>query len=246
MSSSKSNEIDSRHRRFATTSWSVVVKAGEDSSPEQHQALEALCKSYWYPLYAFLRKRHSRAEAEDITQSFFADLLEHRRLEVVDRERGRFRSFLLTALSNFRSNWVRHRNTQKRGGGRSIISIDFEGADRRFAVEPVDQITPERLFERSWAMTLLERAMSQLEHDYETSGKQEVFEELRVYLNDQSEVPYSKVAARLGMTTDAVRVAVHRLRKRCGDLVRQEIAQTVADPDQVDDELNDLFSVFDS
>lgn len=246
MTSSKSNEIDSKNNRFATTSWSVVVKAGEDSSPEQHQALESLCQSYWYPLYAFLRKRHPRAEAEDITQSFFADLLEHQRLELVDRERGRFRSFLLTALSNFRSNWVRNQNTQKRGGGRTIISIDFEVADRRYAIEPADHITPERLFERSWAMTLLERAMSQLEQQYASTDKQEIFTALKVYLNKQAEVPYSEIAEQLEMTTDAVRVAVHRLRKRCGDFVRQQIAQTVADPGQVDEELEELFSVFDS
>ena len=246
MSSSESNEIDNKNNRFATTSWSVVVKATEDSSPEQHQALESLCQSYWYPLYAFLRKRHPRAEAEDITQSFFVDLLEHQRLELVDRERGRFRSFLLTALSNFRSNWVRNQNTLKRGGGRSIISIDFERADRRYSVEPVDHITPERLFERSWAMTLLERAMTQLEEQYESSEKQQIFNELKSFLTDQAEVPYSRIAEQLDMTTDAVRVAVHRLRKRCGDLVRQEIAQTVADPAQIDDELKDLFSIFDS
>ncbi len=222
------------------------MKAGEDRSPEQHQALEALCQSYWYPLYAFLRKRHSRADAEDITQAFFADLLKHQRLELVDRQRGRFRSFLLTAMSNFQSNWIRNQNTLKRGGGQSIISIDFEVADGRYAVEPVEQITPQKLFERSWAMTLLERAMAELQQQYESSGKQVIFQALRIYLNDQGEIPYSDIAERLDMTIEAVRVAMHRLRKRCGDLVRQEIAQTVADPSQVDDELNDLFSVFDS
>ncbi len=244
MSSSRSSEIDNRHNRFATTSWSIVLQAGGDSSPEQHQALESLCQSYWYPLYAFLRRRHSRAEAEDITQAFFVDLLEHQRLEVVDRQRGRFRSFLLTALSNFRSNWFRHKNAQKRGGGRSIISIDFEGADRRYAVEPVENLTPERLFERSWAMTLLERAVSELEKQYAATGKQDVFQELRPWLNDQSDVAYAEVAEKLDMTAEAVRVAVHRMRRRCGDLVRQEIARTVANPDDVDDELRNLFSLF--
>ena len=246
MTPSNSNEIDSKHRRFATTSWSIVVKAGEDSSPEQHQALETLCQSYWYPLYAYLRKSHSRAEAEDITQSFFVDLLENHRLEMVDRQRGRFRSFLLVSLSNFRSNWIRSQKTLKRGGGKSIISIDFARADRRFAVEPIDQLTPERLFERSWAMTLLERAMAELEKQYASSDKQEIYLTLRIYLNDQAEVPYSEVAKRLGMTVDAVRVAVHRLRRRCGDLVRHEIAQTVADQDDIDDELRALFRVFDA
>ncbi len=245
MNPSKSSSFDNRHNRFATTSWSVIIKAGELSSPEQHQALEALCQSYWYPLYAFLRKSHSRTEAEDITQAFFADLLEHHRLQVVDRQRGRFRSFLLTALSNFRANWMRHQNALKRGGGRSILSIDFESADRRYAVEPVDQLTPERLFERSWAMTLLEQAIEQLERQYQSSGKQALFQELRIYLNEQPQVPHAEIAGRLGMTPDAVRVAVHRLRQRCGDRVRQEIARTVADPGEVDDELNDLFRAFD-
>ena len=246
MNSSKSSEFGGNKNRFATTSWSVVLQAAGHDSADRHQALESLCRSYWYPLYAFLRKQHSRADAEDLTQAFFADLLEHQRLELVDRERGRFRSFLLTALSNFRSNHIRNQNTLKRGGGRSVISIDFERADQLYSFEPVDNITPERLFERSWAITLLERAMNQLEQQYETSDKQRIFQELKSYLNGQTQVPYSEIAQRLNMTPEAVRVAVHRLRKRCGDMVREEIAQTVTEPDQVNQELRDLFSVFES
>lgn len=244
MNTSSEHPGNPMKHRFATTSWSVVIKAGEDSSPEQHQALETLCQCYWYPLYAYLRKSHPQVEAEDITQAFFAELLEKNRLEIADPQRGRFRSFLLASLANFRANRVRHQQTRKRGSGKPPISIDFARANRQYNVEPVDEVTPDILFQRSWAMTLLERAIDRLRQQYTAAGRSPVFEALQGYLNEQTPVPYASIAEQLDMTVEAVRVAVHRLRRRCGQLIREEIGQTVAHPDQIDDELQELFGLF--
>jgi len=235
-------------RPFATTHWSVVLAAGHSSSPECRQALSALCESYWYPLYAYVRRRgHSVEEAQDLTQAFFAFLLEKDALRVADRERGRFRSFLLAALNNFLANEWRRAHAERRGGHRLQLALDFDSGERRYSLEPADETTPERIFERRWALVLLERAMDRLRRQYESGGKAALFAALKPYLGGGGEIlSHEEVAKQLGVSAGSVKVAVHRLRRRCRETLRQEIAQTVGSPDEVDDELRALFTALGS
>lgn len=221
------------------------MSAAKSETPKASRALEELCCTYWYPLYAFVRKQGcSPHDAQDLTQAFFERLIEKNYLDDVAREKGRFRSFLLAALKHFLSNeWDRLR-AQKRGGGHVIVSIDDEAEDR-YRLEPADDLTPERLYERRWALTLLERVLVQLREEFARQDKSDQFEILKVYLTPSaSPPPQAETARKLSMTEDALKVAIHRLRKRYRELVRAEISDTVSSPEEVEDEIRHLFSVF--
>jgi len=230
--------------RFTTTHWSVVLAAGQPTSARYQQALETLCRTYWFPLYAYLRRQgYDTHQAEEHTQAFFARLLEKDGLRLADPKQGKFRSFLLTALKHFLANVSDRARAQKRGGGRKVFSLDAEDAEGKYALEPVDQLSPEKLFERSWALTVLERTMARLQAEAASTNKQKLFEHLKVYLTaEKSSVSYRDVAAELDMTEGAVKVAVHRLRQHYRELLRDEIAQTVTTEEQIDEEIRDLFT----
>jgi RNA polymerase sigma-70 factor (ECF subfamily) len=203
-----------------------------------------LCQTYWFPLYAYLRRQGNDSyRAEEYTQAFFVRLLEKPGLRLADPKRGKFRSFLLTVLKHFLADESARARTQKRGGGRKILSLNLETAESLYTLEPAHQLTPEKLFERSWALTVLDRTMTRLKAEATTPKKQKLFDHLKVYLTaKKSSVPYPEAAAELGMTEGAVRVAVHRLRKRYRELLRDEIAQTVTTEEQIDEEIRDLFA----
>jgi RNA polymerase sigma factor (sigma-70 family) len=233
-----------REAVFATTHWSVVLAAGRSDSPQAQDSLEKLCQTYWLPLYAYVRRRgYAEADAKDLTQAFFAWLLERRWLERADQQRGRFRSFLLTSLSGFLSNEWDKARAQKRGGGRTI-SLPFGATDTSCGWEPADNSTPEQTFEWRWALTLLDEVMTQLCADYARQGKAELFEQLKpCLLGDRTAQPYASLASQLGMTEGSVRVAVHRLRQRYRQLLREQIAHTVTKPEEIEDEMRYLFAV---
>jgi len=230
--------------RFATTSWTVVAAAQDPDSPLARDALAALCDSYWYPLYAYIRRQgHAPDEAEDLTQEFFARLLEKDFLAAVDRGRGKFRSFLLAACSHFLANERDRARTWKRGGRCHTVSLDFRSAEARYSQEPSHQLTPDKLFARRWGLTLLDQVVTRLREDWAAKGKGAMFDRLRVCLLGEKEViAHARLADQLGMTEGAVRVAVHRLRQQFRDLLREEIARTVDDPAHIDDEIRDLFA----
>jgi len=237
---------DSRHaggQSFTTTHWSLVLAAGHGSRPDASVALATLCETYWYPLYYYVRRRGYRAEeAQDLTQEFFARLLAKGYLKVADPDRGRFRSFLLASLNHFLANEWRRRSARKRGGGKPAISLNAASAETRYRQEPAHNLTPEKAYERRWALLLLEKSLSKLRDEYAASGKAGVFERLSEFLGGAERVPYEKAARELDMTEGAVKVAVHRLRKRCRAILRAEVAQTVADPADVDEELRHLMA----
>ena len=231
--------------QFLTTRWSVVLAAGHQSLPEADEAMATLCQTYWYPLYAYVRRQgHSPHDAQDLTQEFFARFLEKGFIDEVRRERGRFRSFLLAALKHFLANeWDRAR-ALKRGGGRELISLDEQEAECRYALEPKDELSPDRIYERRWAMLLLERVLDRLKRESGEAGKARQFDLLKESLSGGKEsLPYADIARQLKTTEDAVKVAVHRLRRRYRELLRAEIAETVATADEVEDEVRYLFSV---
>ncbi len=227
-------------RDFTTTRWSIVRAAagagGSAESPQAREALERLCQIYWYPLYAYARRRgNSAPDAQDITQEFFSELIAKNRLASVDRV-SRFRAYLLTAFKHFCSNERERARAQKRGGGARAFSLDAGEADVRYAVEPSCSATPEKLFERRWALALLEQALSRVESDYRAAGKQALFDALKPGLTG-AQFAHAEIAAQLKVTEGAVKVAAHRLRQRYRDVLRAEIADTVAHPDEIDDEL---------
>lgn len=230
---------------FATTQWSAVLMAGGDSSPAARRVLEQLCRAYWYPLYAYIRRQgHSVEDAQDLTQDFFARLLEKNYLRNVERNRGRFRTFLLTSLKNFLINEWKHANRQKHGSGQAAISWDEALAESRFAVEPATGQPPDSVYDRGWAATLLDRALAALRAEFEQAGKLAHFDRLKVYiLGERQSPPYAELASAFGMTEGAVRVALHRLSKRYGELLRAEVAQTVSTPAEVNEELRYLVAV---
>ena len=232
-------------RSFATTHWSIVLAAAHDSRPDARAALATLCETYWYPLYAYVRRLGYKAEdAQDLTQGFFAALLEKGYVKAADRERGRFRSFLLTALKRFLSKEYDRAHAQKRGGERKPISLDLESGESRYSLEPSHDVTPEAIYERRWALTVLDRVIVRLRQTCVDAGKTAFFESLKAFLTGEAGAPpYEQVARELGMSEGAVKVAVHRLRRRYRDLLRTEIAQTVADPEAVEDELKYLMAV---
>lgn len=230
--------------RFATTHWSVVLTAGKPESSGYENAMERLCQTYWFPLYVYLRRHgYARDRAEDYTQAFFTSLLDKHGLRLADPKRGKFRSFLLAALKHFLANEKARARAQKRGGDRKMLSLDLKDAENRYALEPRDELSPEKLFERSWALTVLERTMARLQSEADDAQKSKQFNHLKVYLTvDKSSVPYQKMADELEMTEVAVRVAVHRLRKKYRRLLRDEIAQTVTNEQQIDEEIRELFA----
>ena len=225
--------------QFHTTHWSLIVAAAGQEGEASKTALADLCQAYWYPLYAFLRRRGNSAEdAGDLTQGFFAALLEKGYLCDADPERGRFRSFLLTAVVRFAAKEHDRAAALKRGGGHRSLSIDFEDGERRYQREPADHWTPERIFDRRWALTLLERTLASLRQDHQSAAKLDQFDALKTFLTGESGAPpLRQVAEKLGMTEGAVKVAIHRLREKYRDRLRAEIAQTIASTEDVDDEL---------
>ena len=230
---------------FATTHWSVVTAAGRSDTTHARDALASLCQSYWYPLYAFVRRRgHSPPDAQDLTQAFFARLLERQWLQRADRDKGRFRSFLLSALTCFLADEWDKLRARKRGGGLPLISLDVECAETRYRREPADTRTPENIYERQWALTLLEEVLDRVRAEYETEGRADLFEALHPCLmGERTAQPYAELARRLRVTEGTVKATVHRLRHRYRQLLRQTIAHTVNDPAEVDDELRHLFTV---
>jgi RNA polymerase sigma factor (sigma-70 family) len=230
--------------RFATTHWSVVLAAGQRASPDSEQALATLCQTYWYPLYAFVRRQgYSVEDARDLTQEFFATLLEKDYLRAADSQRGRFRSFLLAAFKHFLSHERERAYAQKRGGRRQSWPLDFQAGESQYHHEPTHDITPESIYERRWALTLLNQVLQRLQEEFVQAGKQPLFDRLKPFLTgDRSGGTYGEAADGLGMTEGAVKVAVHRLRQRYRELLRAEITQTVTAPEEVDDELRQLFA----
>jgi RNA polymerase sigma-70 factor (ECF subfamily) len=231
-------------RAFATTHWTVVVNAGHAPSGEAKQAMAALCETYWYPVYAFVRRQNGNAdEAMDLTQGFFARLLEKRDLAGVDRGRGRFRSWLVAAVKNYLANQRDRSRADKRGGGRPVISIDASDAESRYRLEPSHDVTPERVFERRWALTLLEHVLSALRQESVAEGKAALFEALKDCIGGRpGDSRYRQIAADTGMGEGAVRMAAHRLRRRYRELLRQQIARTVETPEQIEEEIAFLFA----
>jgi len=242
------NEPNSRDRggtgRFATTHWSVVRAAGKSSSPRYKEAMGTLCKIYWFPLYAYLRRHgYDNNQAEEYTQAFFARILEKHSLRLADPKQGKFRSFLLISLKYFLANERDRARAKKRGGGRKVLSLNFENAENQYSLEPAHELSPDKLFERSWALAVLERTMSRLAAGAVKTKQKKLLEYLKVYLTARkSSVPYREVAEELGMSEGAVKVAVHRLRRRYRQLLRDEIAQTVSTDEQIDEEIRDLFA----
>ena len=227
---------------FANTRWSVVLRAKDVSSRDQMQALESLCRDYWYPLYYFARRQGKAThDAQDLVQGFFARLLEKQYLDSVEAARGKFRSFLLAAFTNYLCDVHRAASSQKRGGTAAHLSIDELDAEGRYALEPVDNRSPDRAFEKRWAETVLSRCLAKLRAEFDGSGKQQRFDLLKPFLLRDKESSYEQAGAALGMSTAAVRSAIHRLRERFHAIFRAEIMQTVSDPSEVDDEIRHLF-----
>jgi len=227
-------------RAFATTRWSVVLAAGGGESVQARDAMGRLCQIYWYPLYAFARRRgYSGADAQDLAQEFFAELISKKRLAGVERV-SRFRAYLLTAFKHFLAKEYEYAQAQKRGGGVLAVALDAGDADRRYAVEPVCDRTPESLFERQWALALLEQALARVESDYHAAGKQALFDALKPGLTSGAGLAHAEIAAQLNVTEGAIKVAAHRLRQRYRDELRAEIAETVSNADEVEDELRCL------
>ena len=229
---------------FSTTHWSLVLTAGSGDGTRAAAALERLCGKYWYPLFAFIRRTgFDFHEAEDLTQAFFAHLFEKDRLKQVDRQKGKFRSFLLAALTNFLNNEWDKRQAWKRGGRCQVISLDQTDAEERYRLEPVDSLTPEKLFERRWTLILLEQVLAQLKQECVSSGKAELFSKLEPLITGEiTPGQYAQLALALKMREEAVRMALSRTRRRFGELLRNEIAQTVLTPADVDDEIRHLFA----
>jgi DNA-directed RNA polymerase specialized sigma24 family protein len=239
--SSAESSLPVSGRNFVTTRWSMVLSARGDTTGAQ-TALEALCAAYWYPLYAFVRREgHAPHDAQDLTQEFFARLLEKGWLGGVARERGRFRSFLLASMKHFLANEWDRAHALKRGGCATVLRLDEKDAEGRYRHEPADQTSAERLYDRRWALTLLDQVLTRLRTEMTQAGKLEQFELLKFSLTGEQAV-YADVARALQMTEAALKVAIHRLRQRYRALIRAEIAQTVADPTEVDDELRHLFA----
>lgn len=231
---------------FTTTHWSLVLAVRTPSSPDYQRALSALCEMYWFPIYAFLRRQgYSTHLAEDYTQGFFMTLVEKKGLSLVDSEQGRFRSYLIGALKHFLSDRYAHEHAQKRGGSHRIFSIDFVDGETRYSRDPAHELSPEKLFQKSWALVLLDRTLKRLREQAIRAKNEELFDQLKIYLTgDRSSVPYSVMAKKLDMTEGAVRTAVHRFRMTYRRLLREEIAQTVSSQDEVEEELKDLFKSF--
>ena len=230
---------------FTTTHWSIVINAQDPASPQASQALEKLCRSYWYPLYAFVRRQgRDEATAKDLTQGFFAKLLEKNYLAGVRPEKGRFRNFLLASIKHFIADEWDKARALKRGGGQTIISLDETTGEGRYRHEPVEAMDAEKLYERRWALTLLEQARERLKEEFRIAGRAELYERLQLFESGDHDAPaYAQVAPALGLSESGLRAAVHRMRQRYQELVREEVAQTVSSPAEVDEEIRYLIRV---
>lgn len=233
-------------RWFVTTHWTVVLNAKSDDAPQAAEALGTLCQTYWEPIHGYVRRKcRNPADAEDLTQQFFARFLEKEQYRLAQRERGRFRSFLLATAKNFLLNEWERRSAQKRGGGQELVSLDEKFADEdRCKVEVVDERTAERIYEQSWALTFLAKVRQRLASEYAGEGKAERFAHLEKFLpGEESDLTYAQAAARLGVAEGTIKSDMHRLKRRYRELLREEIAHTVATPAEVDDELRHLLAV---
>ena len=230
---------------FATTHWSVVLAAGGGDSPQATAALEQLCRAYWFPLYAFVRRQgHAPEDAQDLTQGFFARFLEKHSLELADPARGRFRTFLLACLKNYLAEEHRHTGRLKRGGEQTLVSWDAQSAEERYRSEPLEQMTPEKIYERKWALALLEQTLTRLSQEESAADKARLFAALKDFLwGEKGSASYAEIGEQLELSEGAVKVAVHRLRRRYRDLLREQVAQTVARPEEVEPELRHLIAV---
>jgi RNA polymerase sigma factor (sigma-70 family) len=224
---------------FAATHWTLVLSAARGSqTPRAAAAMAELCRSYWYPLYAFIRRQGCEAHAaEDLTQEFFARLLDKHSLADVDPRKGKFRSFLLASLKHFLANEYDRNQAQKRGGGQKIVPLDALDAETRYGLEPSHELTPEKLFERGWALAVLQQVLDRLQSEFAADGKARLFEALKCFLTGGEKETYAALGAELGMTEGALKVAVHRMRKRYKQLMREEIAHTVTSPEEIEEEI---------
>jgi len=229
---------------FHTTRWTIVMSAAQSQAPGAESALAQLCRTYWYPLYIFTRRRgYSPDDAQDFTQSFFLHLLEHRALAGVDRLKGKFRSFLLASFQNHLSDQADRARRLKRGGDKEFVQLDVEEAEKRYRLEPFECLTAEKMFDARWAMTLLAEALNRLQQEYATEGKTSICDALKVFLdpvNSRAPPSYQEVANRLQVSTGAVKTLIHRLRKRYTALLREEVGRTVSDPAEIDEEIHAL------
>jgi RNA polymerase sigma-70 factor (ECF subfamily) len=231
---------------FQNTHWSLVLAANEADSTEAHQALSQLCQTYWYPIYAFIRRRgHDAEPAKDLTQEFFSRLLAKQYLRTVDKERGRFRTFLLACVEHFLSNERKKEQALKRGGQYTFVPLEEAATEDRYQVEPVEAMTPDKLLDRRWALTALELSLEQLKQEYVEAGRAAQFEALQGHLSGAKEAPssFAEIGAALGLSEDAARQAAHRMRGRFGELLRRNVAQTVATPRDLEVELTHLRAV---
>ena len=241
----ESQDFDGDPRAFRTTHWPIVLAAGDSASPDKTQALNRLCRSYWYPLYGYVRQRgYTEHDAQDLTQAFFAHMLKGDGLRNVGQRKTRFRSFLLTAISNFLADEHDRRSAQKRGGKETIISFDAHEAEERYQLEPVHSETPERIFDRRWGTTLLDCTLKRLEDEFIADGKAALLEQLREFIIDgATDRTYAQAGAAIGMSEEAVKKAAQRMRHRYQAILREEIAHTVTTTGEIDEELRHLWSV---
>jgi len=232
------------HWSFTTTHWSVVLTAKQQTSAEAEAALERLCRIYWWPLYAFLRRRgYEHHEAEDLTQEFFARLLAKDFLRAVDQSKGKFRSYLLASMENFLAKQWRRAKAQKRGGGLQFVSLDADLVESRYAQVATATTSAEKVFEQQWALTVLDQVVSRLREEFRTNGKKSEFEALKTFLTGERRTgAYAEMAEKLGTTEPAVKMIVYRMRQRYGELLHAELAQTVSRPEDVEEELRALFA----
>jgi len=230
---------------FATTHWSIVLAAGQAESPVSQRALAQLCEGYWYPLYVFARGQGcSPEDAQDLTQGFFLRLLRKNYFSDLKQSKGKFRAFLIAAFKHFLSDQRDRQNALKRGGGETLLSLDAQDAEKRYQLEPVDGLTPDKHFERRWAYTLMEKAQTQLREEYVSEGKGELYASLNgLDGHEQGDPTYAEKAGQLGMSVPAIKSAALRMRQRYGKVLRSEIAQTVATPAEVDEEIRHLLAI---
>jgi len=235
------SRIDRGSPEFQTTLWSVVLAASEPNAQHFRRALDALCATYWYPLYAFVRRQgYGPHEAEDLSQEFFARLIEKQFLNGVSAEKGRFRAFLLMAMKHFLANEWNREHRQKRGGGARLVQLDSEDPETRYLHEPADPVTPEIAYDRRWATTIVQRVVDRLRAEYAAAGKSALFEELKEFLAEKQATPHQEVADRHDISVSAVAVAIHRLRQRYCTVLRDEVAQTVSRAEDIEDEIRYL------
>jgi RNA polymerase sigma-70 factor (ECF subfamily) len=242
---SKQETQEGSARVFHTTHWSVVLAAGEGGSEQATAALSRLCQTYWFPVYAFIRKRgHSPEQAQDFTQEFFAGFLEKNYVAKAARDRGRFRAFLMSSVENFLHNQHDKAQAQKRGAGQQLLSLDYEEAEERYRIEPVEESDPAKIFEQQWAAMLLETVLNRLRDEFSAEGRVGLFEDLQAHLwGDPESIPYAQLGQKCGLKEAGVKTIAHRLRQRYRELLREEIAQTVAKPGEVDDEIRHLMRI---